>query len=95
MSEREASEQEAARAFLRACFALIPWCLLPHSESRNREVASLGVTFVLVPEGVNRRIFETGLADWRKARGHSASEKVFVERRASTELIVDAEDEED
>ena len=65
------------------------------SESRNREVASLGVTFVLSPEGVNRRIFEQGLADWRKARGHSGSEKVCVERRASTELKMDASDDEE
>ena len=67
----------------------------PRSESRNREVASLGLTFVLVPEGVNRRIFEQGLADWRKARGHSGSEKVFVERRANTELKMDASDAEE
>lgn len=61
---------------------------LYNSESRNREVASLGVTFVLVPEGVNRRIFEKGLADWRAARekaerGETGSSDggVFVERR--------------
>lgn len=51
------------------------------SESRNREVASLGVTFVLVPEGVDRRIFQKGLADWRAARAKDANEPVFIERR--------------
>lgn len=38
-------------------------------ESRNREVAQLGVTFVLVPDGVNRSIFNRGISDWRKGRG--------------------------
>lgn len=56
------------------------------SESRNREVSSLGVTFVLVPEGVNRRIFDKGISDWRTAReraerGESSQGEVFVERR--------------
>lgn len=37
-------------------------------ESRNREVSKLGVTFVLVPEGVNRSIFNRGLEDWRKGK---------------------------
>jgi magnesium-dependent phosphatase 1 len=50
------------------------------SESRNREVASLGVTFVLVPEGVDRRIFEKGLSDWRAAKDGRSS-PTFVERR--------------
>ncbi|KZV59239.1 hypothetical protein PENSPDRAFT_695303 [Peniophora sp. CONT] len=35
-------------------------------EGRNREVESLGVTFVLVPDGVNSRIFEKGLEEWRR-----------------------------
>ncbi|KWU41483.1 magnesium-dependent phosphatase-1, partial [Rhodotorula sp. JG-1b] len=36
-------------------------------ESRNREVAKLGVTFVLVgPAGVTRSLFESGLEAWRK-----------------------------
>ncbi|GAA5965426.1 hypothetical protein JCM3765_002375 [Sporobolomyces pararoseus] len=35
-------------------------------ESRNREVTKLGVTFVLVSSGVNRRLFESGLESWRK-----------------------------
>lgn len=56
------------------------------SESRNREVSSLGVTFVLVPEGVNRRIFDKGISDWRTAReraekGENSQGEVFVERR--------------
>jgi magnesium-dependent phosphatase 1 len=35
-------------------------------ESRNKEVASLGVTFQLVPRGVDNTTFEKGLASWRK-----------------------------
>ncbi|GAA5976520.1 hypothetical protein JCM5350_001717 [Sporobolomyces pararoseus] len=35
-------------------------------ESRNREVTKLGVTFVLVGNGVSRRLFESGLESWRK-----------------------------
>ena len=50
------------------------------SESRNREVAQLGVTFVLVPEGVNRQIYEKGLQDWRDAR-EGKTDNTFVERR--------------
>lgn len=38
-------------------------------ESRNKEVAKLGVTFVLVPDGVNSIIFQRGLEDWRKRKG--------------------------
>ncbi|KAF9489913.1 hypothetical protein BDN71DRAFT_1455340 [Pleurotus eryngii] len=34
-------------------------------EHRNREVEKLGVTFCLVPEGVNNKDFEKGLARWR------------------------------
>ncbi|GAA5835865.1 hypothetical protein JCM9279_002125 [Rhodotorula babjevae] len=37
-------------------------------ESRNREVAKLGVTFVLVPNGgTTRQLFESGLEAWRKS----------------------------
>ncbi|EJF61912.1 magnesium-dependent phosphatase-1 [Dichomitus squalens LYAD-421 SS1] len=35
-------------------------------EHRNKEVESLGVTFCLVPSGVNDRSFEQGLAEWRR-----------------------------
>ncbi|KAN0138761.1 Magnesium-dependent phosphatase-1 [Lactarius tabidus] len=35
-------------------------------ESRNKEVASLGVTFQLVPHGFDNTTFEKGLASWRK-----------------------------
>ncbi|KAK4058280.1 hypothetical protein OIO90_000437 [Microbotryomycetes sp. JL221] len=35
-------------------------------ESRNKEVTRLGVTFVLVRDGVNRKLFESGLEAWRK-----------------------------
>lgn len=59
---------------------------MAYSESRNREVASLGVTFVLVPNGVDRRIFDKGIADWRTAREKAekdgAEGKVFVERKS-------------
>ncbi|GAA5869673.1 hypothetical protein JCM16303_000544 [Sporobolomyces ruberrimus] len=36
-------------------------------ESRNREVTKLGVTFVLVGSGVNRSLFDSGIASWRKS----------------------------
>ncbi|KNZ79034.1 Putative magnesium-dependent phosphatase P8B7.31, partial [Termitomyces sp. J132] len=35
-------------------------------EHLNAEVEELGVTFCLVPQGVDRDIFEKGLAKWRK-----------------------------
>ncbi|KAI0324221.1 magnesium-dependent phosphatase-1 [Cubamyces sp. BRFM 1775] len=35
-------------------------------EHRNKEVESLGVTFCLVPNGVDDRTFERGLSVWRK-----------------------------
>ncbi|KAF8274641.1 magnesium-dependent phosphatase-1 [Lactarius quietus] len=35
-------------------------------ESRNKEVAPLGVTFQLVPHGLDNTTFEKGLANWRK-----------------------------
>lgn len=35
-------------------------------EHRNSEVEQLGVTFSLVPRGVNHDAFEKGLAKWRK-----------------------------
>ncbi|KAK4051934.1 hypothetical protein OIV83_002639 [Microbotryomycetes sp. JL201] len=35
-------------------------------ESRNMEVTKLGITFVLVRDGVNRQLFESGLDAWRK-----------------------------
>ncbi|KAF8579147.1 magnesium-dependent phosphatase-1 [Ramaria rubella] len=37
-------------------------------ESRNREVESLGVTFVLVRNGLDTKTFENGLKEWRKRR---------------------------
>ena len=39
-------------------------------EHRNYEVESLGVTMQLVPgSGTDRRLFEEGLALWRRRRG--------------------------
>ncbi|KAG6810275.1 hypothetical protein H0H92_012604 [Tricholoma furcatifolium] len=38
-------------------------------EHRNSEVEGLGVTFFLVPRGVNNDAFEKGLAKWRKRQG--------------------------
>lgn len=35
-------------------------------EPRNREVTKLGVTFVLVTNGVDRKTFDGGLESWRK-----------------------------
>ncbi|PPR04303.1 hypothetical protein CVT24_013376 [Panaeolus cyanescens] len=43
-------------------------------ESRNSEVEKLGVTFQLVPDGVNRLIFEAGLKKWRKLRAKDSNE---------------------
>lgn len=37
-------------------------------ESRNREVERLGVTFCLVPDGLNRASFEQGINKWRKLK---------------------------
>ena len=61
---------------------LRPFQVFYDDESRNREVEQLGmrhyipslfetnpvpgVTFVLVPDGVDNRIFEKGLKTWRK-----------------------------
>ncbi|GHJ87662.1 hypothetical protein NliqN6_4064 [Naganishia liquefaciens] len=38
-------------------------------EARNKEVESLGVTMCLVRNGVDRKVFERGLAEWRKRNG--------------------------
>ncbi|KAF9653597.1 magnesium-dependent phosphatase-1 [Thelephora ganbajun] len=35
-------------------------------EIRNKEVESLGVTFCLVPDGVDAQAFEKGLREWRR-----------------------------
>ncbi|KAF8636282.1 hypothetical protein AX17_003661 [Amanita inopinata Kibby_2008] len=35
-------------------------------EHRNSEVEKLGVTFHLVPSGINHKTFEKGLVEWRK-----------------------------
>ncbi len=41
-------------------------------EVRNREVQiKLGVRFVLVPNGVNRKVYEQGLREWRSAKKDS------------------------
>ena len=37
-------------------------------ERRNIEVSELGVSFVLVPDGMNQSVFKRGLNDWRKKR---------------------------
>ncbi|KAK0437379.1 magnesium-dependent phosphatase-1 [Armillaria borealis] len=34
-------------------------------EHRNKEVEQLGVTFCLVPDGVNHKVFEKGLSLWQ------------------------------
>lgn len=36
-------------------------------ESRNKEVSKLGVTFVLTPRGVNRKVFEKGVKVWAES----------------------------
>ncbi|SGY47104.1 BQ5605_C001g00496 [Microbotryum silenes-dioicae] len=35
-------------------------------ESRNREVTKLGVTFVLVQNGMTKKLLESGIESWRK-----------------------------
>ncbi|KAF8530229.1 magnesium-dependent phosphatase-1 [Hysterangium stoloniferum] len=37
-------------------------------EHRNREVESLGVTFILVRNGLNTETFQLGLTTWRRRR---------------------------
>jgi magnesium-dependent phosphatase 1 len=38
-------------------------------ETRNSEVESLGVTFILIEsDGVTKSIFENGLQEWRRRR---------------------------
>ncbi|ODQ52270.1 putative magnesium-dependent phosphatase P8B7.31 [Saitoella complicata NRRL Y-17804] len=49
-------------------------------ERRNVEVEKLGVTFVLVPDGVNRRIFEQGIEEWRRRHKKGEGEKVVTVR---------------
>ncbi|KAF9530792.1 magnesium-dependent phosphatase-1 [Crepidotus variabilis] len=42
-------------------------------ERRNIEVEKLGVTFVLVPSGVNQKSFQQGLSEWRRRRSEDDS----------------------
>ncbi len=50
--------------------ALTPSQLFFDDEHRNFEVESLGATMQLVPSsGTDRRLWEQGLALWRKRRG--------------------------
>ncbi|OCB90247.1 magnesium-dependent phosphatase-1 [Sanghuangporus baumii] len=35
-------------------------------ERRNKEVEKLGVTFILAPHGLDEKLFETGLNEWRR-----------------------------
>ena len=35
-------------------------------EARNREVEQLGVTFALCRQGLTSKVFQQGLATWRK-----------------------------
>ncbi|KAF4565333.1 hypothetical protein EYR36_001903 [Pleurotus pulmonarius] len=44
-------------------------------EHRNQEVEKLGVTFCLVPEGVNNKVFEKGLARWRVAHSEGLEDE--------------------
>lgn len=48
-------------------------------EMRNREVQDkLGVTFVLVNDGVTRQVFDKGLDLWRERNSNSNKSKVFI-----------------
>jgi len=44
-------------------------------EIRNKDVESLGVTFCLVPDGVNNRAFEKGLEEWRRRHPEQTGEE--------------------
>ncbi|EJC99515.1 magnesium-dependent phosphatase-1 [Fomitiporia mediterranea MF3/22] len=35
-------------------------------EHRNKEVEKLGVTFIYVPRGLDEKVFEAGLTEWRR-----------------------------
>jgi len=41
-------------------------------EPRNREVEKLGVTFVLANRGMNRKLLDRGLAEWRRRHPKAA-----------------------
>ncbi|KAF5320049.1 hypothetical protein D9611_010372 [Ephemerocybe angulata] len=41
-------------------------------ERRNGEVEKLGVTFIHVPIGLNRKVFDDGVKHWRKKRSETA-----------------------
>ncbi|KAH9847746.1 magnesium-dependent phosphatase-1 [Lenzites betulinus] len=65
-------------------------------ESRNKEVESLGVTFCLVPGGVDDRTFERGLAKWRQrhpvevaedAAGNAAEEDTAGDEGARDRVV--------
>ncbi|KAH8111571.1 magnesium-dependent phosphatase-1 [Phellopilus nigrolimitatus] len=44
-------------------------------ERRNKEVEKLGVTFVLVNDGTDERLFEAGLSEWRRRNPVTESEE--------------------
>ncbi|KAG2346257.1 magnesium-dependent phosphatase-1 [Suillus weaverae] len=47
-------------------------------EWRNQEVEELGVTFTLVPNGLNDQILEKGLKEWRKRHPVQVTEDVVA-----------------
>lgn len=66
-------------------------------EHRNFEVESLGVTMQLVPSrGTDRRLWEQGLAMWRKRRGvrvkDDAGERtsMFLSTSRAHEMLLEA-----
>ncbi|KAG8934717.1 hypothetical protein FRC02_009420 [Tulasnella sp. 418] len=44
-------------------------------EERNREVELLGVTFILVKDGLNDEVFQEGLKEWRRRRGFTEDDE--------------------
>jgi magnesium-dependent phosphatase 1 len=45
-------------------------------EPRNREVEKLGVTFHLIPKGVDNKQFEKGVAEWRRRHPQDPDEPI-------------------
>ncbi|KAL5501190.1 hypothetical protein ACEPAH_9577 [Sanghuangporus vaninii] len=44
-------------------------------EHRNKEVEKLGVTFILAPHGLDEKLFQTGLNEWRRRHPVPESEE--------------------
>ncbi|KAF8321141.1 magnesium-dependent phosphatase-1 [Clavulina sp. PMI_390] len=45
-------------------------------EPRNREVESLGVTFILADRGMNRKLWNKGLTEWRRRQPKEEDDEI-------------------